>query len=109
VVEEVGFQAAILSPAVVMEAHIVAFVADHSPSVVLFDVSLPYDQNLEMFQRMRENALSGAPRWIALSTEPAVVRTLKESGELVVGKPFQLDELTELLSAARRGHWDEDE
>ena len=54
-----------------------------------------------MFCRMRQDPRGQRATWIALSTSDPTVARLKAIGELaVLGKPFILDELMELVGGA---------
>jgi CheY-like chemotaxis protein len=81
-----------------------AFVANHRPDVIVFDISFPYDHN---WQRCREFHDIHDPRHI-----PVVLTTTNERAltEMVgptptieiIGKPYDLDRLAEAVARVLR-------
>ena len=80
-----------------------AFVEAHKPDLVLFDVPMPYDENLRLMSSLRQRAAD--QKFLVMTTSPDTVHSLIEAepslGEgivdIVVGKPFNLDELLEAV------------
>ena len=85
----------------------VAFVNEHKPDLILFDVPIPYEDNLRLMARVRDS-LSEPQPFLIMTTSPNAVQTLIDREpalaegviDIVVGKPFNLDEL---LEAVQRG------
>lgn len=71
------------------------FVAEHHPSVIVFDVSLPYDRNWEHFCDFRDaDGVRHIPVLLTTTNKKALdaMVGLTEAIE-VIGKPSDLDEL----------------
>jgi DNA-binding response OmpR family regulator len=79
-----------------------AFVSQHGADVVIFDVSLPYDENWRHFETFKQ-MLDGRRVPVVLTTTNK--RALKEmSGATdaleIVGKPYDLDQLASAVRTA---------
>ena len=77
------------------------FMSQHQPHVVVFDVSLPYEQNWERFREFQE--LAGerqVPVVLTTTNRDALNQFIESAGALeIFGKPYDLDQV---LLAVRR-------
>jgi CheY-like chemotaxis protein len=77
------------------------FLAQHDPTVIVWDIALPYEENWEYFKTVRKLPAMEERPVVLTTTNSRIVRELV--GEVpileLVDKPFSLNELT---SAVRR-------
>jgi DNA-binding response OmpR family regulator len=79
-----------------------AFVDEHKPDVVLYDIAPPYDRNFALFRHLRETgALKDLPVVLTSTNVRAVRSFVADPPEIheVIGKPYDLNEL---LKAVRK-------
>jgi DNA-binding response OmpR family regulator len=79
-----------------------AFVSQHGADVVIFDVSLPYDENwqhFEDFQRMLDGRR--VPVVLTTTNERALKAMIGATEAIeIVGKPYDLDQLASAVRTA---------
>lgn len=84
------------------EFDLVAFMRQHDPNVIVYDVVPPYDRSWRLLEHLRQHEpLKGRP-FVLTTTNVRRLRELTSSTEEVheiVGKPYDLDNL---LKAVRR-------
>jgi DNA-binding response OmpR family regulator len=79
-----------------------AFVSQHAADAVIFDVSLPYDENWQHFETFKK-MLDGRKVPVVLTTtnKRALTEMVGTTGALeIVGKPFDLDHLASAVRNA---------
>jgi DNA-binding response OmpR family regulator len=80
-----------------------ALMRQHRPTVIVYDIALPYEANWRLFQHIRSSpACDGVP-FVVTTTNAAQVRKVAGVDERiyeVIGKPYDLDLLVEAVSAA---------
>jgi DNA-binding NarL/FixJ family response regulator len=78
-----------------------AFMAQHRPHVVIFDVSLPYESNWERFREFQQlGDECRVPTVVTTTNKRALTEWVGSADALeIVGKPYDLDVL---LDAVRR-------
>jgi DNA-binding response OmpR family regulator len=79
-----------------------AFVSQHGADVVIFDVSLPYDENWQHFEEFKK-ILDGRKVPVVLTTtnKRALTAMIGTTDALeIVGKPFDLDQLASAVRDA---------
>ena len=78
-----------------------AFMSQHRPHVVVFDVSFPYDHNWQRFQEFQElGDAYRVPVVLTTTNDRALSDFVGSSHAMeIVGKPYDLDQL---LAAVRR-------
>jgi CheY-like chemotaxis protein len=87
------------------EVDIEAFITQHQPAVILYDIAPPYDANWLLFLHIRRMPIMEGRRFILTSTNARHVEGLAGPNTPVyeiVGKPFDLDRLVEATLAAVR-------
>lgn len=81
------------------------FFAQHQPDVVVWELAIPYAENWAYFQRMRQTPAVRDCPIILTSTNVARLRQVADpsiDAFEVVGKPFDLDQLIQLVQQAQR-------
>jgi DNA-binding NarL/FixJ family response regulator len=84
-----------------------AFVRQHDPEVIIYDVAPPYDGNWNLFQHICRLDFMRSRNFVLTSTNAARVQSLAGSHRRVyeiVGKPLDLDEIVRAVKEAARGH-----
>jgi CheY-like chemotaxis protein len=79
-----------------------AFMRQHQPDVIVYDIALPYEDNWRLFAHIRSSpACEGVP-FVLTSTNVAQVRKVAGDQPIVeiVGKPYDLDRLAETVTRA---------
>ena len=82
-----------------------AFMREHRPKVIIFDVAPPYDANWQLLQHIKGAPAMQGVRWIVTSTNAAHVERLAGKDERVyevVGKPYDLDRIVQATKEALR-------
>ena len=87
------------------QVSLVDFVKEHEPDVVLFDVAPPYEQYWRYLQHVRGMKEMAGRRFVVTTTNERRLREMIDTGEPVfeiVGKPYDLDQLTDIVRQASR-------
>ena len=82
-----------------------AFMRQHRPAVVVYDVALPYEANWRLFQHINATPSARGVQFVLTSTNVAQVRKVAGPDHdihEIVGKPYDLKRLTELVGEAAR-------
>jgi CheY-like chemotaxis protein len=72
-----------------------AFMRQHQPRVIVYDIAIPYEQNWRLCQHMRSTPACQGVSFVLTTTNVRHVRQLAGAEELheIVGKPYDLDEI----------------
>jgi CheY-like chemotaxis protein len=87
------------------ETNLTDFVKVHKPQVIVFDLVPPYDSSYRFVQHLRETGILDGSRFVLTSTNPKRVQELAGMTEEVfeiVGKPYDLDQITRAVKEASR-------
>jgi CheY-like chemotaxis protein len=78
-----------------------AFMRQHQPRVIVYDIAIPYEQNWRLYQHMRSAPACQGVSFVLTTTNIRHVRQLAGTEEIheIVGKPYDLDEI---LGAVRQ-------
>ena len=78
-----------------------AFMRQHQPLVVVYDIAVPYDRNWRLYEHLRNAPACAGVSFVLTTTNLKHVRQLAGDEELheIVGKPYDLDEI---LGAVRQ-------
>ena len=82
-----------------------AFMREHQPKVIIYDVAPPYEANWQLLQHIRRAPAVQGVQWIITSTNPAHLERLTGKDELVyevVGKPYDLERIVQATKEALR-------
>lgn len=80
-----------------------AFMAEHRPRVVVYDIAPPYDQAWQFFQHIRATPAMQGVRFVITSTNAAHVQRLAGKDDLVyevIGKPYDLERIAQATKEA---------
>ena len=80
-----------------------AFVTEHQPRVVVYDVAPPYEQNWRLFQHLRGLESMRTRRFVITSTNPKHLEQLAGRDERIyeiVGRPLDLDAVVTAVKEA---------
>ena len=78
-----------------------AFMRQHQPRVIVYDIAVPYEQNWRLYQHMRSAPACRGVSFVVTTTNIRYVQKLAGDEELheIVGKPYDLDQI---LGAVRQ-------
>jgi len=80
-------------------------VHQHRPSVVIYDIAPPYDQNVRLLRHFQSRPALQACEFVLTSTNSARVSSLVSSDEPVfeiIGKPYDLNEILRAVQEAHK-------
>lgn len=84
------------------ETDLEGLMRQHQPKVIVYDISLPYEENWRLFEHIRSSpACKGVPFVITTTNEAQVRKVAGNEPVLeIVGKPYDLDELAKRVTQA---------
>jgi DNA-binding response OmpR family regulator len=84
------------------ELDFVAFLEDHRPAVIVYDISPPYDTNWNFLKLVRSSQPAQACRFILTTTNKPVLDRLVGENEAIeiIGKPYDLDQVVAAVRGA---------
>jgi len=105
VVNDLGFESALLANDSDWQTDgysaLLAYINKRLPRAVLFDLPPPYEEAARTVLRLLRESDLDERQWIVLSTSPSSLELIEQASDAsVLAKPFDLDELTELLERA---------
>lgn len=85
------------------EQKIDEFITIHKSQIIIYDIALPYEENYELFNRLRRIKSIRGISFILITTNKSVLESLvgKNSAYEIVGKPYGL---CEIINAARNAY-----
>ena len=85
------------------ELDLAAFVAQHQPDVVVYDVIPPYDRQWRFLEHLRQTSPLKALPFVLNSSNASATRELAGTDEQVIevlGRPFEFDALVDAVKRA---------
>jgi DNA-binding response OmpR family regulator len=82
-----------------------AFLGQHKPAAIVYDVAIPYEENWRFFQHVKSMAICAGCRFVLTTTNAAQVQKIAGADEHlheIVGKPYDLGEVVRAVKEAIR-------
>jgi DNA-binding response OmpR family regulator len=73
---------------------IAAFMREHGPQAIVYDVAIPYEANWRLFQHFRDSPACAGVGFVVTTTNVQQLRALTGTTETlyeIIGKPYDLD------------------
>ena len=79
-----------------------AFLREHEPDAVIWDVAIPYAENWALLERVRTDAASRNRHFVVTTTNKQALEAFVSTTDAheIVGKPYDLDELVAAVRGA---------
>ena len=80
-----------------------AFLRQHAPDVVVYDVAPPYEENWRLFQHFCSMPINHGRKFIITTTNEKHVRAIVGEGPVlheIIGKPYDLDLVVKAVEKA---------
>jgi CheY-like chemotaxis protein len=79
-----------------------AFIKQHQPRVIVYDIAPPYDENWNLFLHLRAMPFLAGLEFVITSTNVRYVQQLARTERIheIIGKPFDLDEIVRAVKEA---------
>jgi hypothetical protein len=71
--------------------------------VIVYDIAIPYEENWRLFLHIRDSPACAGVRFVVTTTNVHQVRKVAGRDQLlheIVGKPYDLDEVTQAVKEA---------
>ena len=103
--EQAGFLAVTAFTHAIRDGHVAldAWIRQHRPDVIVYDIALPYDANWRLFQNIKSSPACNGITFVLTTTNTLRVREATgETASLheIVGKPYDLQQLIDLVRNA---------
>lgn len=82
-----------------------AFIGQHNPDLIVYDIAPPYDANWRLFQHLSRRPVATGRQFVLTATNAAHVEKLVAGDQRVyevVGKPEDLDRIARAVKEASR-------
>jgi CheY-like chemotaxis protein len=78
----------------------------HQPSVIVYDIAMPYEENWRLFQHIRNSPACKNVPFVLTTTNVAQVKRVAGDAEIleIVGKPYDLEKLLDAVTNAASQH-----
>ena len=82
------------------------FMRQHQPTVIVYDVAIPYEENWRLFQHFRSRPACANVHFVVTTTNAAQVEKVAGADRPhvydIVGKPYHLDQIVRAVKEASR-------
>jgi DNA-binding NtrC family response regulator len=79
------------------------FVTEHEPKVIIYDITIPYEQSYALFQHFSSRPVAREIEFVLTTTNVARVRAIAGPDlplHEIVGKPYDLDQIVRAVTHA---------
>jgi CheY-like chemotaxis protein len=105
--ESAGFQTVSGHVVDIKRGHldVIDFVAQHDPSVIIYDIVPPYDANWAFLRLLRSSEAMRGRRFVLTTTNKAVLEATADPAEMagiheLIGKPYDVGQITQAVRSA---------
>lgn len=80
-----------------------AFIRQHRPSAIVYDIAIPYDANWRLFEHIRDSPVCQGIRFVITTTHERHVREIAGAGPHLIeilGKPYDLQLVVQAVKDA---------
>jgi CheY-like chemotaxis protein len=79
-----------------------AFMRQHQPRIVVYDIAIPYEQNWRLYEHVRSAPACAGVSFVLTTTHAGHVKELAGSEPVheIVGKPYDLDAIVRAVQQA---------
>jgi CheY-like chemotaxis protein len=76
-----------------------AFMRQHQPRVIVWDIAVPYEQNWRLYEHMRSAPACRGVSFVVTTTNVRYVQKLAGDEEVheIIGKPYDLNQIVEAV------------
>ena len=81
-----------------------AFLAEHDPAAVVYDIAIPYVENFEFFLKIRNSPVGRARGFVVTTTNKRALEEMVGPVEAIeiIGKPYDLQMLLDAVGRAMK-------
>lgn len=82
-----------------------AFMHEHQPKVIVYDIAIPYEQNWKLFQHFRSRPATNDVQFVVTTTNTQQLERIAGRDQQmieIVGKPYDLDNVVQAVREAAK-------
>lgn len=104
VIESEGYRVVVAFVREFRDGHqdLTAFLEEHDPNVIVWDIALPYEQNWQYYQDVRRMEVMQGRTFVVTTTNKRALDSLVGPTDTceIIGKPFDLDDVMQAIQQA---------